>query len=105
MIFIGIFAEQRAAIQKVFSGPEELAKSNDGHMHLYSRYRIDILVRLILTMITVVLLVVPTAVLYEVSAKSSLKIGLIMLFTLLFSLALGILTKAKRHEMFAATAA
>ncbi|MCJ1349443.1 hypothetical protein MMC31_007683, partial [Peltigera leucophlebia] len=91
--------------RKLFSGPEELAKSNDAYVHLYSRYRIDILVRLILTIITVVLLVVPTAVLYEVSGHAALKIGLIMLFTLLFSMALGILTKAKRHEMFAATAA
>lgn len=74
-------------------------------MHLYSRYRIDILVRLILTIITVVLLVVPTTVLFRVSGHAALKIGLVMLFTLLFSLALGILTKAKRHEMFAATAA
>lgn len=74
-------------------------------MHLYSKYRIDTLVRLILTTITVVLLVVPTAVLYKVSGRSALKIGLIVFFTLLFSIALGVLTKAKRHEMFAATAA
>lgn len=93
------------AIQKLFSGPEELAKSNDAYVHLYSKYRIDTLVRLILTTITVVLLVVPTAVLYKVSGRSALKIGLIVFFTLLFSIALGVLTKAKRHEMFAATAA
>lgn len=74
-------------------------------MHLYSSYRINILVRLILTIITVALLVVPTAVLYNISNQTPLKIGLIMLFTLLFSMALGVMTKAKRHEMFAATAA
>lgn len=101
-IIADIFTE---AIQKIFSGPEELAKSDDAYVHLYSRYRIDILVRMILTIITVVLLVVPTTILYEVSGQAGLRIGLIMLFTLLFSMALGVLTKAKRHEMFAATAA
>lgn len=92
-------------IKKLFSGPEEVAKSNDAYVHLYSKYRIDTLVRLILTTITVLLLVVPTAVLYKVSGHSALKIALIVFFTLLFSIALGVLTKAKRHEMFAATAA
>ena len=48
---------------------------------------------------------VPTAVLFLVEDHGLLKIMLIMIFTMLFSAALSVFTKAKRHEMFAATAA
>ena len=63
------------------------------------------MVRLTLTFIAVVLLMAPTTVLFVVPAHATLKIVLIMLFTLLFSAAMSVFTKAKRHEMFAATAA
>ena len=64
----------------------------------------DVLVRLILTLTTVGLLVGPSAILFFVPAHRTLKIVLIMLFTLLFSAAVSVFTKAKRHEMLAATA-
>lgn len=63
------------------------------------------MVRLTLTVIAVVLLMAPTIVLFLVSGHNTLKIILIMVFTLLFSAAMSVFTKAKRHEMFAATAA
>lgn len=92
-------------MQKLLTSPEQLKKSNDVYVHLYSKYRIDVLVRLTLTLITVFLLAAPTALLYLVTGHAKLKIGLIVIFTLFFSAALGVFTKAKRHEMFAATAA
>ena len=61
--------------------------------------------RLTLTVIAVVLLMAPTTVLFIVPGHGALKIVLILLFTLLFSAAMSIFTKARRHEMFAATAA
>ena len=64
----------------------------------------DVLVRLILTLTTVGLLVGPSAILFFVPGHRTLKIVLIMLFTLLFSAAVSVFTKAKRHEMLAATA-
>ena len=64
----------------------------------------DVLVRLILTLTTVGLLVGPSAILFFVPDHRTLKIVLIMLFTLLFSAAVSVFTKAKRHEMLAATA-
>ena len=74
------------------------------NLHLYSKRRIDMVVRLVLVTITVGLLVGPSAVLYFVAGQSALKICLIMIFTLLFALALSVCTKARRHEMLAATA-
>ena len=69
-----------------------------------SKARTEVIVRLILTLATVGLLVGPSAVLFLVDGHSKLKILLIMVFVLLFSLALSLFTKAKRHEMLAATA-
>lgn len=92
-------------MQKFLTSPEQLKKSDDAYVQLYSKYRIDVLVRLTLTIISVLLLTAPTALLFLVTGHARLKIILIMIFTLLFSAALGVFTKAKRHEMFAATAA
>ena len=78
--------------------------TDHANLHLYSKRRIDIVVRLVLVLITVGLLVGPSAVLYFVEGQSALKICLIMIFTLFFAVALSVCTKARRHEMLAATA-
>lgn len=61
--------------------------------------------RVILTFISVVLLMAPTAALFLVPEYRGLKLFLIFIFTFLFGMALSVFTKAKRHEMFAASAA
>ncbi|CAF9917791.1 MAG: hypothetical protein ALECFALPRED_000368 [Alectoria fallacina] len=91
-------------MKKFFTSEEQIKKTDDDHLHLYSKRRIDIVVRLVLVLTTVALLVGPSAVLYFVTGQSALKICLIMVFTLLFAAALSVCTKAKRHEMLAATA-
>ncbi|KAL8682821.1 MAG: hypothetical protein Q9186_001150 [Xanthomendoza sp. 1 TL-2023] len=95
----------RQVTRFILSSAEERKKSDDEYVQLYSKYRVDFLARLILTVVAVVLLMVPTAVLFLVQEHAVLKIMLIMLFTMLFSAALSLTTKAKRHEMFAASAA
>ncbi|KAL8919813.1 MAG: hypothetical protein Q9172_004793 [Xanthocarpia lactea] len=97
--------EETKFIQFILSSSEERKKTDDKYVQLYSKYRVDVLARLILTVVAVVLLMVPTAVLFLVEDHGLLKIMLIMIFTMLFSAALSVFTKAKRHEMFAATAA
>ena len=92
------------SIKRLFTSKEQVRKSNDPYVHLISKYRVDMLVRLILTITTVGLLVGPSAVLFTVSGHSTMKILLILLFTLLFSAAVSLFTKARRHEMLAATA-
>lgn len=90
--------------QRLFTSKEQSNKTDDDHLHLVSKRRVDVLVRLVLTITTVGLLVGPSAVLFLVTGHDTFKIVLIMGFTLLFSAALSVATKAKRHEMLAATA-
>ena len=78
--------------------------SYDPYVDLISKRRTDVIVRVILTLATAALLVGPSAVLFLVNGHAKLKILLIMVFVLLFSLALSVFTKARRHEMLAATA-
>ena len=78
--------------------------SDDPQMHFADARRITYLERIILVLTIVGLLVEPSAILFFVPGQSVLKVCLIMIFTLLFALATTICTKAKRHEMLAATA-
>ncbi|KAF7508635.1 hypothetical protein GJ744_009027 [Endocarpon pusillum] len=95
----------RSIVKPIFTSAEQRKKSDDKYVHLYSKRRIDFLVRVILALVTVILLLVPTALLFLVPGSNRLKIMTILLFTLLFSTALMVFTKAKRHEMVAASAA
>lgn len=68
------------------------------------------LVGLIITLIIFVLLVLPVVAMYELTSVGNRDstidaVGLLVVFTLLFSAAMSLLTKAKRHELFAASAA
>jgi len=74
-------------------------------VHLYSKERIDILVRLVITLLAVSLLMAPVVVLFSVQEQGNIKIAVVLLFTFFVSAALSVFTKAKRHEVFAATAA
>jgi hypothetical protein len=47
----------------------------------------------------------PVIALFCTKEKGPMKILIIFLFTMAFSVALSLCTKAKRHEVFAATAA
>lgn len=78
--------------------------SGDKNLHVYDARRIGLLVRFVLVLMVVGLLVGPSAILFFVPRHGTLKICLIMVFTLLFAAALSVCTKAKRHEMLAATA-
>jgi hypothetical protein len=80
-------------------------------VHYYTRSRVDIFVSLIITSIIFVLLVLPVIAMYKLTTLSSASngtfnaIGVLVVFTLLFSAAMSLLTKARRHELFAASAA
>jgi hypothetical protein len=61
-------------------------------------------------MIIFFLLLLPVVVLYQLTSigrrNATIKaMGLLLVFTLLFMTAMSLLTKAKRHELFAASAA
>jgi O-antigen ligase len=75
--------------------------------------RFDILLRGILTLLTACLLVVPTCALFElqpqersqIKSRARLQMLIIFFFTLAFSACCSIFTKARKQEVFTATAA
>ncbi|KAI9814189.1 MAG: hypothetical protein M1827_003355 [Pycnora praestabilis] len=96
-------------IRYMFCTPELRRKTEDKHIYYYSSERVNALVGLIITFIILVLLVLPVAALYRLSSFDTqhttiAAIGVLMVFTLLFSAIMSCLTKARRHEIFAASA-
>ncbi|KAF2626412.1 hypothetical protein BU25DRAFT_343768, partial [Macroventuria anomochaeta] len=96
--------------QSLFTTPELREKTKDASIEYYSPSRVEKLVGLIITLIIFVLLVLPVVAMYKLTSvgnrNSTLDaVGLLVVFTLLFSAAMSLLTKAKRHELFAASAA
>lgn len=78
----------------------------------YTRSRIEGLAAAIITATILLLLVIPTYVLYNLttdmnqgSRTSALCIGVLLIFTLAFSAVLSLFTRAQRHEILAAAAA
>ncbi|MCJ1286044.1 hypothetical protein MMC26_005386 [Xylographa opegraphella] len=93
------------ATRLLFTSPEQRNSTQDAYVHLYSKARINILVRLVVCLLAVLLLMVPVVLLLLVPALNPIKIVVIVLFTLFFSLVLSTCTRAKRHDVFGATAA
>ncbi|OJD34952.1 uncharacterized protein BKCO1_1900063 [Diplodia corticola] len=89
----------------VFSDPAQRRSTRDEKVHLYSKMRIDYFARILIALLAVGLLMAPVVVLFFHDDSGGLKIAVILLFTLFFAGALSVFTKAKRHEVFAATAA
>jgi hypothetical protein len=77
-------------------------------MLYYSQSRIEKLVGVIITLLIFVLLVLPVVAMYKLTSirKPTFdSVGILVVFTLLFSAAMSLVTKAKRHELFGASAA
>ncbi|KAF2824377.1 hypothetical protein CC86DRAFT_420901 [Ophiobolus disseminans] len=96
--------------KKLFATKELREKTNDECIYYYSQSRIEKLVGLIITFIIFVLLVLPVVAMYKLTTVGERTstfdaVGIMVVFTLLFSATMSFLTKAKRHELFAASAA
>lgn len=80
-------------------------------MYYYSASRVEAFVGLIITSIIFVLLILPVVAMYKLTSFGTGQtgtfdaIGVLVVFTLLFSAAMSMLTKARRHELFASSAA
>ncbi|KAI9710487.1 MAG: hypothetical protein M1820_002623 [Bogoriella megaspora] len=98
-------------VRAMFQTEELRKKTDDKAVRFVSRSRVEFFVGLIITSLIFVLLVVPVVVMYKMTAVSRgehavfTAIGVLIIFTTLFSAAMGLLTAAKRHEVFAASAA
>ena len=84
-------------------------KTDDDYIHYYTRSRIGTSVTLIITCFILVLLVLPVCLLYNLLlhgliTTSPETVVVLVVFTLFFSAALAFFTKAKRHEILAASA-
>jgi UDP-N-acetylmuramyl pentapeptide phosphotransferase/UDP-N-acetylglucosamine-1-phosphate transferase len=83
----------------------------------YTRGRIDVCASVIIILVIAALLVIPIYLLYRLVSVSSDSnrvydkdgtatcIGILLVFTLLFSAVLSVFTRAKRHEILGAAAA
>ena len=89
----------------LFTSADQRRKSPDPYIKYYSKSRIDLLVRVVVCFLAVALLVFPVAILLTIPASNVVKIVVLLSFTLFFCVCISAFTKAKRHEVFAATAA
>ena len=89
----------------LFTTSDQRRKSADKWTKYYSKSRIDILVRIIICLLAVALLVAPVVLLFTCQESNALKVVVLLSFTLFFCVCISVFTQAKRHEVFAATAA
>jgi len=100
-------------IQWIFRSHETRRKSGrpDSAEVFFTRDRIETFVVLIITFMILTLLIVPIYLLYQFTRKAqsthitAMCIGILLIFTLFFSLCISLFTRAKRHEILAAAAA
>ena len=99
--------------QAIFRSSEQAIQTGDEELQILDPKRLDILLRVILTILAAALLLVPVCILFElqqshhseVRLKSNYQILTIFLFTLVFAASCSIFTRARRQEVFQATAA
>ncbi|KAL8784340.1 MAG: hypothetical protein Q9195_009085 [Heterodermia aff. obscurata] len=97
-------------LKALFCSKETASKSHDPKVRYFTRGRINAFVTLIITSIILLLLVVPIWLLYHISVtlntnrSNVLCMGILLVATLVFSAVLSLFTKARRHEVLAASA-
>ncbi|KAI9815762.1 MAG: hypothetical protein M1827_002158 [Pycnora praestabilis] len=95
-------------LTNLFSNEEHRAKSDNLDLHYHSKKRFSVFIGLTLGILILLLLVLPVYILYQLSTEANrtfVSVGLMLVFTLLFSIVLSVFTKAKRQEILAASAA
>ncbi|KAE8446891.1 hypothetical protein EG329_011522 [Mollisiaceae sp. DMI_Dod_QoI] len=85
-------------------------KTDDPNVHYYSRNRKNIFITMLTTLVLLFLLIFPVFILFTLTTRNDLRstytlsIGILLVFTLIFSAMLSLFTRAKRHEIFGAAA-
>ena len=67
----------------------------------YSNSRTSAIVKTLTAIISAFLLIIPVILLYFLHVSSGVKVAIILIFMMAFSVALSTMTRAKRHEIFA----
>ena len=94
----------------MFLTPELRDKCKNDDVRYYSPAWIDTLVNVIITIIIFILLILPVIILYELTNLGTTQtaldaIGVLVVFTLIFGMAISSVTTASRQELFGACAA
>lgn len=95
-------------IQRIFVSKVQEAKaegSENAGINLFSKARISALIQVTVTIITVGLLMVPVCLLFKLKMADKIKVVLLLVFVLVFPIAISVFARPRHHELFAATAA
>ncbi|KAH6719118.1 hypothetical protein BKA61DRAFT_596896 [Leptodontidium sp. MPI-SDFR-AT-0119] len=104
----------RSMVKHLFCSKETTLKTTDEDLFLPTKSRVERLVSFLIMIMVLALLVVPVYALYHVGSSfnetnenrsNAICMGILLVATLLFSAALALFTKAKRHELLGAAAA
>jgi len=97
---------------RIFCSEDLRRKATTDTVILFSRERINYVVSLIITIMILALLIIPVYLLWNLSkggddmsnTTTAVIMGVLLVFTLVFSAVLSLFTRAKRHEILAAAA-
>ncbi|CAG8954500.1 hypothetical protein HYFRA_00004413 [Hymenoscyphus fraxineus] len=98
-------------LQLVFCSKTDREKTTDPNLRYYSKSRKEVATTAIFTTVLLCLLVVPIFLLNRLTSMGDMdvthttSIMVLLVFTLIFSAVMSLFTRAKRHEIFAASAA
>ena len=90
--------------QKIFT-PEHLRRKEGHETQYYAKERVEVLSRIIAVYLAASLLVVPIALLYELSNSQKAQFIMTVAFVIGFPILLAICTRSKQAEIFAVSAA
>lgn len=65
----------------------------------------SVVIKILVNAASTILLILPVILLYVLHTSAGVKIGILIIFVVAFSITLSIMTRATRHEVFAASAA
>ncbi|KAI5801202.1 hypothetical protein EDC01DRAFT_647185 [Geopyxis carbonaria] len=97
------FVVHRTFLRKYFKGKKYKNRTDNRFIHLYSDTRIKNVASIISTFVAVFVLVGPIIALKYI--PDAYRVWCLIVFTTVFAFSILFITKAKRHELFAATAA
>lgn len=89
----------------MFVTAEDRAKTSDPHVHYYSEDRLGTLIKVFIAVASTAILLIPVYLFITCDLSAKLMASVTLIFALMFSFAVSVFTKAKRQEVFAATAA
>jgi hypothetical protein len=98
---------------RIFCSSEDRMKARDPHIHYSTRWRVNLFIAFLITILIVTLLVVPVYGLFKITShdgftmndKVNASIGILVGATFIMALMLSMFTRARRHESLAASAA